>query len=289
MGGFDNFGITEESLTDNLVAYFKLDNNDFGDEASFPSDNTGTNFGTANFANGGILGDARFYDGTDYISLANPNDFAFGTGNFAFSIWLNTTTTNDFQHFFRMTNAGSNPYMTLRFDNDNDIRVIISEDGTNYCHLETEDNTTYMDGSWHHIVLMRVGAGNGCSDTDFNIYMDGEKKSLTNFASVGSDYDISTLTNFYLGNSPTDTSQNFNGHLDEIGIWNKALDETERDRLYNSGNGLTYPFTSTQNLSSINDVKAANPETLITLTRYVVYKHDGISEIVAMRVVLWQE
>jgi len=291
LGGFDNFGVTEESLTDNLVAYFRLDNNDFSDEASIPSDNTGTNSGTANFVNGGILGDARFYNsgGGDYISLANADDFEFGTGDFTFSTWFNTTTTGTSQHIFKMGYSGTNPYMTFRIDADNDIRWILSYDAGNYCHLETEDNTSYMDGQWHHIVAVRVGTGSGCSDTDFDIYMDGEKKVLTEFASSGTNYNLNNIDTFWLGNNPGNTAQHIVGHLDEVGIWNKVLDETERDRLYNSGNGLTYPFTSTQNLSSINDVKAANPEKLITLTRYVVYKHDSISEIVAMKVVLWQE
>lgn len=35
------------------------------------------------------------------------------------------------------------------------------------------------------------------------------------------------------------------GHVDEIGFWNKALDNSSLTQLYNSGSGLTYPFDGT--------------------------------------------
>jgi hypothetical protein len=35
---------------------------------------------------------------------------------------------------------------------------------------------------------------------------------------------------------------NFNGLIDELGIWKRVLTPSERSTLYNSGNGLTYPF-----------------------------------------------
>src|SRR5262249_31508245 len=36
----------------------------------------------------------------------------------------------------------------------------------------------------------------------------------------------------------------FNGAIDEIGVWNRALTSTEITNLYNSGAGLAYPLTA---------------------------------------------
>jgi hypothetical protein len=35
---------------------------------------------------------------------------------------------------------------------------------------------------------------------------------------------------------------NFDGLIDEIGLWRRVLTADERTQLYNGGNGLTYPF-----------------------------------------------
>ena len=37
-----------------------------------------------------------------------------------------------------------------------------------------------------------------------------------------------------------DTTNAFNGYIDEIGIWNRTLNDTEISWLYNSGDGLSY-------------------------------------------------
>ena len=34
----------------------------------------------------------------------------------------------------------------------------------------------------------------------------------------------------------------WNGSIDEMGVWNRILTPTEIGQLYNSGNGLAYPF-----------------------------------------------
>ena len=39
-------------------------------------------------------------------------------------------------------------------------------------------------------------------------------------------------------------AQAFDGMMDEIGVWSRALTATEVTELYNSGNGLAYPFST---------------------------------------------
>jgi hypothetical protein len=40
---------------------------------------------------------------------------------------------------------------------------------------------------------------------------------------------------------------------------------------------------------SPNDIGNIDPKDIITITRYLVYKHDDIAEVIAMKVVVWQE
>ena len=50
---------------------------------------------------------------------------------------------------------------------------------------------------------------------------------------------------FYLGKARSSTGSYFDGGLDDIGIWSRALSGAELDQLYNSGAGLD-PTASTQ-------------------------------------------
>jgi len=93
-------------------------------------------------------------------------------------------------------------------------------------------------------------------------------------------------SDFYIGDRGINSF--FTGQIDDLSIWNRALSTEEMDRLYNGGNGLQYPFSSSIG-ATVNDIKALDPEKIITITRYLTYKHDDISEIISMKVVLWQE
>jgi len=43
------------------------------------------------------------------------------------------------------------------------------------------------------------------------------------------------------------STADFDGLIDEVGIWSRALNSTEVSELYNSGSGLAYPFTTGTN------------------------------------------
>jgi hypothetical protein len=91
------------------------------------------------------------------------------------------------------------------------------------------------DGSWHHVVLTQTsGAANG-----FKFYVDG---SLV----YTSTYTVNAQnTGAHIGAEGNGGgSQFFNGAIDSIGVWSAILTSTEITSLYNSGNGLEYPFAS---------------------------------------------
>ena len=51
-------------------------------------------------------------------------------------------------------------------------------------------------------------------------------------------------TNLSLGSrlGTTTSPEEFDGIMDEVGIWNRVLSDSEITELYNGGAGLTYPF-----------------------------------------------
>ncbi len=267
--GFDNYK-GNDTLENGLIAYYKLNNNDFSDELG---NIDLLNSGTTNTA--GIIGDGRESNGAGFLEAPDYDDFDV-TGDLTISFWYSPNGQDDGEYIFMDDGWGIREEATASHgcSAGHKIAFVLVGKAT-VCN----DGWTLNDSIYQHIAITHDSTTN-----EFKYYKNG----------VLGDTDINTNTLNVGSNglhilSTTSESLIIDGKIDEIGIWNRALDLNEIGRLYNSGNGLAYPFATAQNLSSINDVKASNPEKLIALTRYVVYKHDGISEIIAMKVVLWQE
>ena len=95
-------------------------------------------------------------------------------------------------------------------------------------------SSTYAINNWHHVVLT-IG-----SDRDGVLYVNGSSARTFSGAlnsggldmfSIGVDYDTS-------GGSAGNLTQYFVGKIDEVAVWNVALNAADVTALYNSGNGL---------------------------------------------------
>jgi hypothetical protein len=77
------------------------------------------------------------------------------------------------------------------------------------------------------------------------IYVNGSNVT----SSSGGTIQSSTLSySTYLNTGYLHGSGSFyNGYLDEVGVWSRALTSSEVTQLYNSGLGLQYPFTGNGN------------------------------------------
>src|SRR6202035_2479657 len=87
----------------------------------------------------------------------------------------------------------------------------------------------------------------------------------------------------------------FDGDIDEVSIWNRALTSTEVSDLYNSGGGLQYPFaggTSTttrdvelQNLNYTYDadgnILTRTDSSDIAQGQVVTYAYDALSRLLS--------
>ena len=58
------------------------------------------------------------------------------------------------------------------------------------------------------------------------------------------DYNFDAGYTNYLGLLASEDSNHLEGNMDEVGIWKRKLTTAEIAALYNSGNGLSYPFIS---------------------------------------------
>ena len=91
----------------------------------------------------------------------------------------------------------------------------------------TTDGTIDVD-SWTMLTVRR-------NDTDTSLWINGAfDKDVTNNNPAGDGTDIA------LGDGTDVEQPNFNGLMDEIGVWNRSLSDSEITDLYNGGSGITY-------------------------------------------------
>lgn len=240
------------ALSDNLVSYWKLDET----SGTTATDAAGSNDGTvsgATVGQSGIINYAYSFDGTnDYISFSNR--LADASGAFSLSFWVYVTSTTSGSMFHqRGSSLGdwSVYYLAgiVRFD---------TFTGTSGTGTYDFDSTTSLTlNQWNHIVITKP---TGLNPT-IHIYVNNSSEAITSIVGAvggGTGYRIGTRG---------DSSFDFTGLLDEIGVWTKELSSSEVSQLYNSGAGLAYPFAadSTQTPSALTTSLTLNaPETIVT-------------------------
>lgn len=231
------------ALTDNLVAYYKLDETSGTTAYDALGNFNGTNNG-ATINQTGKIGKSYDFDGiNDYIS----NTGIFGSlSSFSFSAWINPDVVNVTQQniFSQGTSNYPQPYdISL---NQQTIRFVV---GNSSQVSEISTGNIISSGNWYHIVCTYNSSTNA-----LKIYVNNSTPTsgtnIRTFSYAGSSY---------LGRRAD--GNYFNGKIDECAIWNREITSSEVTELYNSGNGLTYPFVSiptvtTTGVSSIGTTTA---------------------------------
>ncbi|RLI68142.1 hypothetical protein DRO91_09405 [Candidatus Heimdallarchaeota archaeon] len=90
--------------------------------------------------------------------------------------------------------------------------------------------------TWYHVVLTFKR-----SDTAYMYFNTTQVGNGTtqNYPLYGG------TSKFYIGRRERDSTYPLNGAVDMFGMWSRILTSAEIAQLYNSGNGLDYPFGGT--------------------------------------------
>ncbi len=208
-----------------LVSHWSFDGNS-------AADNYGTNNGTVSGAvsTSGLLNEAFSFDGiNDYITI--PKAFATTLDNdFSVSAWF----------YYEGLNSDDRDYQSIiDFRGEKQIFIFIEEttrlaylwiyDGSTSYSLYT--NQTFSLNKWHHIVVVR-------ESDEFKIYLDGvsgDTMIMPVLASTNHNNRIGKLYNDV--NGGTGHRGAFNGKLDEVMVFNRALNILEILDLYSEISG----------------------------------------------------
>ncbi len=235
------------SLDDNLVSYWKLDETS-GTVIDVLGINNGTNSGaTPNVA--GKINTAYDFDSAsnDYISVSDDDSL---NPSIALSIsgWFYIPESASAQQglIAKYIDGSTRDWGFFLLTND----VIWSVVSVGNSHKQLYSTETVNFAEWNHIVMTYDGS---------NQYLYINNVSISR-AQIGS-MDNSNADVFFGNRRGTDRP--FDGKIDEVGLWNRSLTPSEISDLYNSGDGLSYPFVIPAALPQINLTSPKNNSIII--------------------------
>ena len=242
------------ALTDNLISYWKLDESSGNAADSSGNAYTLTNQGTMTYAaakinNGAVISPtgSKFLKRTDALGMD-------ANGNRSFSFWFNATSLTGTTDLFGLNIPSTSPYLQWVVSVSstamqvNRGKMCVANEYMTY----TAGTST---GTWYHVVVTWDG-------TTLTLYRNGT--SVATATPTGSGSTACGSDTFDIGANPSAETTLFDGLIDEVGIWSRALSASEVTSLYNGGAGFQYPFV--QDLSiNVNDTLSITESVTQTL------------------------
>jgi len=189
----------------------------------------GNNDGTNNGATTGINGpsdtyetnEAYFFDGDDEVDCGIINE-VIGSSELTLAAWMNIKNIVDF-----------NSVIAVHANNDDNWGFFV-QDSPNRLFFKVEQNGVNVEGDsfnfnfneWYHFV--------GVFDTNTSLlYVDG---TLPGSSTSSNNIVVPNITTgFYIGNQQYKTSRDIPADIDDVRIYDKALNSTEVSNLYQTG------------------------------------------------------
>jgi hypothetical protein len=214
-------------LLNSLVAYYKLD------AAGLTADSKGaatlTNNQTVTTTTGKI-NEAASFAGTNQ-NLASAASALNLTGTMSLSLWTKPNSVSAGTKCLSCNSrvSSGNGLWVVEINRTAGKITILSHDQN---AVSITSSATLSASTWTHILVTRSGSSGAWT---WKLYLNGSLDSTASDASNPS----ATGVTFVLG-AYDNNSANYNGLLDEYGLWSVALGATDATNLYNGGSGLAF-------------------------------------------------
>jgi len=232
-----------EDLNSGLVSYYKLD-----ETSGSVIDSAGSNDGTNNGATPNVAGKintAYSFDGNnDYIDLSHITDFYDDLSEGTLSYWFYSDTRHSGAMVWHYEEGGRRFYSVIYNSDKTKLQMGLGSASSVGTH-------TWNLSSWNHVVVVWNG-------THFSQYLNNVLDINSNPYSYDS-FTTGDNSPISLGLDASGNQVYFNGIIDEVGLWNRALNDSEISDLYNNGDGITY--TKRLKISLLSPVDTYNSTT----------------------------
>ncbi len=239
-----------------LVADYHFDECAWNGTYQEVKDNTTNNFHAtakedATTVGEGKLNRSAYFDGSNYIDAGDTLDNIFGSGNNSFTItaWIKSEElTND-----KTNHDTKNTIFAKASDAINDnLEIGVNPDGSLHLYLDTNDKDEFADfgegittDSWHFIAISYAN-GNCKIHIDNQVYEDSTTWS------GATEIDQALGSPFTIGAS-LHIDNYFRGNIDEVKVFDRALNQTEIETIFeNESNGSNYDGTTRESSSCLN-------------------------------------
>ena len=214
-GSVDQFRVFNTALSSSNITTLY---NEIGERNGTPSN---VDFGVG----GKTLYGAKFNGSNSYVDLPLTPTFG-GKNTLSVSFWFKTTTTARARMFTDYAQTSRNCDITIDGGN---IEIVTDYGTTSDTHTTS---LTYNNGNWHHIVVAINQSAN-----QRTIYINGLLKDSITLPSQSWDGYGQKVTVGAFYSSSSGYSQYFDGEIDQVRIFNKALSSSEVSKLYGNGAG----------------------------------------------------
>lgn len=228
--------VKNSSLATDLVSYWELEEST-GTRVDSHGTYDATDVGSVGSATG-IQGDGASFTGATNQEL-NAGDITelTSTGAFSISCWFAQDVLDVRGAIFTKGVNGSGASISVYSFTDGNLYI---EYNGGSIRARFDYSTVVTAGTLAHMVMVFNGGGAN-NAARLKVYIDGSEQTLTYFGTIGTTTGANT-NDFIIGGN-TVSSYNFDGIIDEFGIWERALSSSDVSSLYNGGVGIPYEDT----------------------------------------------
>jgi hypothetical protein len=232
------------SLTTGIVSYWKFDES-AGNAADSVSTNTLTNVNDVMYKSGKIGNGAQFVAASStYLTIPDASQVGLDLSS-ALTIagWVKFDSLPTLGNYMYVVskwrdgdNSGASYFLSLQNTlSGYSLYSALADESNIY---DVRANWTPVVGTWYHIVVTWSASA-------------GVAKLYVNGSQIGTDVPISLSrlqdnpVPFKVGANADSAGNSYqfqDGMIDEVGVWNRALNANEIGLLYSGGTGTTYPF-----------------------------------------------
>lgn len=261
-----------DNLTTSINAYWKLDESS-GNASDSVGSITLTNNGTTPFATGKINNGADFGNPNTTKYFTTSNTLGIDGGAISYAFWMKPAALSpigdDYRLFEQINTASSKTaYRFICKDTSGTRKIVFNRLAMNVANVDIDYNITMTTGTWYHIAYTYDGS-------TMRGYVNGSEVG-NNTGSGNGNLATGYNPGVHIGADNGGSGQAFDGMMDEIGVWSRALTAGEVSQLYNSGSGLQYPFV-TSAIKTVDGLAIASVKTVDGLAIASVKTINGLA------------
>lgn len=178
---------------------------------------------------GGKFGEALNLTNAGYLEInGDENLFDFDNGqSMTASLWFTANAWNNSWATLIAKGNDSNPG-NFRISRNNATNNLSANGGTGDTIAVAPVIVPPDGGIWHHAVLVaKPGQG-------VEFWVDGQIRGTSATSALGNG-----AFRLWIGNNPGSTGRRWNGKIDDVAVWRRALSAAEIGQIWNNGNGAS--------------------------------------------------